>query len=51
MKNDVGWVCRRVRVRVRLPLKLVGFSGGSVQESVKPQTAAIPAAVLIMDRN
>lgn len=33
-----------------IPLKLVGFSGGSVQESVKPQTAAIPAAVLIMDR-
>ncbi len=33
-----------------VPLKLAGFSGGSVQVSVKPQAAAIPAAVLTMHR-
>lgn len=35
---------------LRVPLKLAGFSGGSVQVSVKPQAAAIPAAVLAMHR-
>lgn len=37
-------------LKLRVPLKLEGFSGGSVQVSVKPQTAANPAAVLTMHR-
>lgn len=32
------------------PLELVGFSDRSAQVSVKPQAAAIPAAVLTMHR-
>ena len=33
-----------------VPLELAGFSGGSVQASVKPQAAATPAAVLTIHR-
>ena len=33
-----------------LPLELVVFSGGSLQESVKPQAAATPAALLTIHR-
>lgn len=33
-----------------VPLELAAFSGGSVQVSVRPQTAAIPAAVPTMHR-
>lgn len=33
-----------------VPLELEVFSGGSVQVSVKPQAAAIPAAVLTTHR-
>lgn len=33
-----------------IPLKWEGFSGASAQESVKPKTAATPAAVVMMDR-
>ena len=33
-----------------VPLELVVFSGGSLQESVKPQAAATPAALLTIHR-
>ena len=39
-----------VNVIAPVPLKLAGFSGGSLQASVKPQAAAIPAAVPTMHR-
>lgn len=40
----------QMSICLSVPLKLGGFSDRSVQASVKPQAAAIPAAVPIMHR-